>query len=103
MTCEHAKELMIDALVEPLDDKRLKELQDHLDACQSCAAEVAGYERVWRSLETVAIPERKADGAARLKQAVAEEFGVDFEFVRSHVKPTNAWTPGWRIAAAIAR
>ncbi len=101
MTCERAKELMIDALVEPLDAVRLKELKDHIETCNSCAAEAAGVEHLWGSLETVAIPEIKPDGAERLKRAVAEEFGVDIKSATSKLKSTAAWNPGWRIAAAI--
>lgn len=101
MNCERAKELMIDALVEPLDEARLKELHDHLEACQSCTAEAAGYERAWRSLEIIAIPDPRSDGDARLRKAVAEEFGVDIRSKASKVKSTMASRPEWRIAAAI--
>lgn len=76
MNCERAVELMIDALVEPLDASHSEALREHLAGCEACAAEAAAYRRMWRSLENVAVPARSGDGRRRLDAAVRDEFGV---------------------------
>ncbi len=103
MSCERAIDLMIDALVEPLDKERLEELQQHVAGCESCAAEVADYQELWQRLETVAIPEPTPGGLERLQQDVRKEFGREFTSAKSAIRPAFAAPFGLmqRIAAAI--
>lgn len=102
MSCERTRELMIDALVETLDTARQQELQDHIEECDACAAEAAAYRKLWRSLDTVALPARRPDCLARLQQAVSDEFG-DTASADGPVHPTQWTVLGWprRIAASI--
>lgn len=100
MTCDRIQELLIDALVQPLGSDELQELHAHLDTCGSCAEHAARLERLWSSLETVAIPEPHPDAATLLMQAVDEEFGSEIK----HVERSKRLSPvqsGWRAAAAL--
>ncbi len=103
MSCERARELMIDALVEPLDNAQLEELQQHVAGCESCAAEMADYQELWQRLETVAIPEPTPGGLERLQQEVQKEFGGEFASAKPGTRPALAAPFGLmqRIAAAI--
>ena len=101
MTCERARELMIDALVQPLSDDELQELRAHLDACDTCTEAAVKVERLWSSLETVAIPVPEPDGEARLMQAVKEEFDTDTKDSVTARQPSTILA-GWRAAAALA-
>jgi hypothetical protein len=103
MSCERARELIIDALVEPLDEERLEELQQHVAECESCAAEMAEYQELWQRLETVAIPEPTPGGLERLQQQVRKEFSSEFAFAKPAIRPAFASSFGLmqRIAAAI--
>jgi hypothetical protein len=104
MSCDRAKDLMIDALVEPLDKEQLHELQEHIAGCESCAAEMAEYQALWQQLENVAIPQPRSDGLERLQAAVREEFGSEFGSSRPKKHPLFAGPLGFwqRVAAAIA-
>lgn len=75
MNCERARELIIDALVEPLDTERAAKLHEHTDACKACAAEAASYGALWDRLGTVAVPQPRPDALERLEARVQEEFG----------------------------
>ncbi len=90
MSCERAIDLMIDALVEPLDKERLEELQQHVAGCESCAAEMADYQELWQRLETVAIPEPTPGGLERLQQDVRKEFGREFTSAKPAIRPAFA-------------
>lgn len=76
MSCERARELMIDALVEPHVASHGEELREHLATCDSCRAEAEALLRTWQNLETVAVPARSPDGESRLDAAVRDEFGT---------------------------
>jgi len=103
MSCERAIDLMIDALVEPLDKERLEELQQHVAGCEPCAAEMVDYQELWQRLETVAIPEPTPGGLERLRQDVRKEFGREFTSAKPAIRPAFAAHFGLmqRIAAAI--
>jgi hypothetical protein len=95
MSCERARELIIDALVEPLDAEQAAELNEHLVACEACAAEAAGYGDLWQQLGAAVIPEPATDGLERLQARVDAEFGD---------KPQGAnrgWAASLRKAAAV--
>lgn len=102
MTCERAKELLIDSLVETLDDDRLAELKEHLAGCESCAEEAAGYEHLWRCLDTVAVPQRRADSESRLQESVRREFGIEIGAAPATSTATGRPWPGWKIAASLS-
>lgn len=87
MTCERARELMIDALVESHVASHREELRAHLATCESCAAEAEALRRIWQNLETVAVPPRSSDGESRLDAAVRDEFGTG---ITTEVAPTPA-------------
>ena len=101
MSCERAKELMIDALVEPLGSEQARELEQHVATCDSCAKQMAGYQELWQQLETVAIPEPSAGGLERLQQAVREEFG-DAGGPRAKAARPSGLPLIQRLAAAVA-
>lgn len=73
MSCERARELIIDALIEPLDAERAAELREHVSRCDACAAEAATYEQLWEQLGSVATLGPRTDAPARLEAAVAAE------------------------------
>jgi len=104
MSCERARDLMIDALVERLDEEQMEELQRHVAGCGACAAEASGVQDLWRRLETVAIPVPASGGLERLQAEARKEFGDEFA-ASSHgnrpasTAPVNRWQ---RIAAALA-
>ena len=75
MSCERARELIIDALIEPLDAEQAAELNEHLATCEACAAESARYVGLWQQLGAAATPEPAADGLERLQARVDVEFG----------------------------
>jgi len=104
MSCERAIELMIDSLVEPLDKAQLDELHRHIAECESCAAELADYTKLWRQLETVAIPEQSANALDRLETAARKEFPAEYAAAtRPDRTPLRMpWAVLQRLAAAIA-
>lgn len=93
MSCDRARELMFDALVEPLGEDEQRELDQHIASCDACAAEAEENEALWKNLETIAIPPPSPDGLERLQSAVKEEFG------QSAPATNRSW---YRAAAAIA-
>lgn len=103
MSCERAKDLMIDALVEPLTREHLEELRQHVADCRACAAEAAGYRELWRRLETVAIPDASPGGLERLQNAVLAEFAGEFGSAGRVIRPPSAdrFALTRRIAAAV--
>lgn len=104
MSCERAKELMIDALVEPLDNERLEELRQHVAGCETCAAEATEYRDLWHRLDTVAIPQPAPGSLKRLQTAVQREFGDKASSTGGGTRRAFA-VPGSlvaRVAAAIA-
>lgn len=100
MSCERAIELMIDALVEPLDKQRQEELDRHVAACDSCAAELAGYRVLWQRLETVAIPNLTPGALERLQKEVRNEFGGELASAGRETRPVVAAPAGWLRQAA---
>lgn len=70
MSCDRARALMIDALVEPLDDDQRAELRRHTAQCASCAADAARYAEVWQQLGSAAAPE--VPGLARLEARILD-------------------------------
>lgn len=104
MISERARELMIDALVAPLDAASAEELRGYVESSDECAAEIARYERIWRNLETIAVPERPDDGAAKLSRAVEREFGIAITSDPATVpEASQPRSPAiWKIAASLA-
>ena len=104
MNCERAIELIFDSLVAPLDADAAHELHEHIESCADCRAEAARYRRLWRNLETVAVPARSGSGLDALNSAVADEFGVelsastDLQFARAPTRRPVLL----RIAASLA-
>lgn len=102
MSCERAKDLMIDALVEPLDEQQMTELQAHVAECESCAAEMAEIQNLWQHLGAIAIPEPSAGGLERLQAAIRDEFGDEMNLTRRATYPSYSARLGiWRRVAAV--
>ncbi len=119
MSCDRARELMIDAHVEPLDQAQIDELRQHIAGCEVCAAEAAGIEQLWGELFAALIPEPRANGLERLQASVREEFGAELDAPpptrtrpdedQPGTSPTGQAVDGidwtgllWRAAASIA-
>ena len=94
MSCDRARELMIDALVQPLAEAERLELQRHIEDCDDCAAEAEATRALWEELGDIAIPPPSADGLERLQAAVQSEFG---ESSPAKSRSTHPW-----LAAAAA-
>lgn len=75
MSCERARELIIDALVEPLDSERAAVLREHTAECEACAAEAASYRALWEQLGSVVAPQPRPHALERLEARVQEELG----------------------------
>jgi len=88
MTCEDATDLIIDSIMDSLDDEQTAELETHLGACKTCAAEARRLRDVWSALGALEFPAAgRADGVRPAAAGVRP--------ARSH------WSVG-RLAASLA-
>jgi len=103
MTCGHAKEQMAAAWQGELASGDATALQQHLETCAECSAEMAALGSLWGRLGDLPAPEPSQALGARW-QSTLESLRLSNEPVSRTWAFANFWprNPVWQMAAALA-
>lgn len=71
MKCEHAVDLIVDSLLDELDDGERRELELHIQSCESCAAEAERMGALWKGLGELSVPPAAPHAAVVLGRRLA--------------------------------
>jgi hypothetical protein len=104
MTCSHAQELMAGYWQHELTSADAPALQQHLESCAECSAEMAALGGLWERLADLPVPEPSLALDARWKST------LETVFESNRTAPPRAWSfanfwprnPVWQAAIALA-
>ncbi len=89
MQCQHAQENFSDYIAGDMERALAASLENHVAACASCEAELAGLRRAWALLDKMPVVEPPADFHTRIMQRLdGERAAEDFAAVQPQRKLT---------------
>ena len=99
MTCSHAKELMASDWQHELAREEAPALQQHLETCAECSAEMAALGTLWERLADLPVPEPSRTLDARWELTLASLTAPRRTWSFASFWPRN---PVWQAAVALA-
>ena len=104
MTCSHAKELMATYWQHELAGDERPALQQHLETCAECSAEMAALGTLWERLGDLPVPEPSLALDARWQSTLETIFESNRSTPRRTWSLANFWprNPVWQAAIALA-
>jgi HEAT repeats/Putative zinc-finger len=104
MICSHAKELMAAYWKHELGDDQAPALQQHLETCAECSAELATLGGLWERLADLPVPEPSRALDARWELTLASLIDSGSTVPRRTWSFANFWprNPVWQAAVALA-
>jgi hypothetical protein len=102
MNCSHAKELMAAYWQHELTSREAPVLQQHLETCAECSAEMAALGGLWERLADLPVPEPSRTLDARWQSTLASLIQSDKSVFRTW-SFANFWpsNPVWQAAIAV--